>query len=69
MARIRETEVEPVDIGEDSTPARGDGGFGLGVTLGVVIIVTAMLAFAYSQGAFQRADRQTGSASVAETQL
>lgn len=61
MAEIRETHVERDEDGRVTDtkvrierPHRG-GGFGWGLTLGVLLIAGAIIAFAYSQGSFQQA--------------
>jgi hypothetical protein len=76
MAEIRETHVErdaegrPVDTKTViERPQRG-GGFGWGLLLGVVLVVVAVIAYAYSQGSFQRAGREVDQAArTAHVQL
>ena len=62
MAEIRETQVERDEDGRVvdtkvtvDRPRRRGGGFGWGLLLGVILIAGAILAFAYTQGSFQRA--------------
>ncbi len=61
MAEVRETHVERDEHGNVTDtkvkierPKRR-GGFGWGMLVGVLLIAGAIIAFAYSQGSFQRA--------------
>lgn len=81
MPEIRETHVERDEQGRvvdtkvtiDREPARrrrsGGGGFGWGLLLGVLLIVGAIIAFAYSQGSFRQAglEADRAAAQIEET--
>jgi len=74
MTETRETHVERdsegrvVDTTVEIKRGRSDGGFGLGLLLGALVIAGGIVAFAYTQGSFQQAGVEADRAALMSEQ-